>query len=229
MNTPVTVVPSYPLSPDGRFRFDQPRRKEPKGGREEILRWIYFREDKGEDVGSNENYLLLPCPEGWPCWNAGDKYSDFTHFCFLARRYPGVTFPVYADLLQEDAGYDVIVVMNRCCRVEREYRLFSLPSKVSWDSYGRNLIIECDTPEDRKARREYALKEYEAAKPFIGGGDAKEGSPVHDMSRLENYLHFYDPAFCGPDPFKYAVRLRNNYLHEAGTPWLVLYDENILD
>lgn len=227
MNTPVTVKPSYPLSPDKRFRFDQPRRRDPESGREEILPWIYFREDLGEDVHSDSNYLLLPYMVGWPCWNTADK--DFSRFFFRARRYPGVKFPAYADSLPEEGGYDVMVVMNRACRVEREYRLFSLPCKVLWDGSGKDLIIECNSPEDRNARRAYALREYEAAKPFIGGGNVEEGSPVHDMSRLENYLHFYDPEFCGPDPFKYAVRLRNNYLREVGTPWLALYDENILD
>lgn len=79
--------------------------------------------------------------------------------------------------------------------------------------------------------RKAALAEYKAACIFMNGkGTVKAGEdPLRDPARLENYLHFYDPAFCGPDPFKYAVRPRNNYLHEAGTPWLVLYDENILD
>lgn len=227
MKTPVTVLPSYPVSPDGYFRFDQSRHADPESGREEILPWVYYREDLGEDVNSDDRYLLLPYVSGWPCWNKGDK--EFNRFCFRAKLFPGVTFPVYADYLNECDGYEVLVVMNRACRVDREYRLFSLPSKVSWNESGDGLVIECSSPEDRKARRKYAIKEYEAAKPFIGGGPVDKDSPVHDRTRLENYLYFYDPAHCGPDPFKYAVRLRNRYLEEIKRPWEIIYDMDILE
>jgi len=218
------TLPTYPASPNGWFTFNQPRIKR-EDGHEEILPWVYY--GNGEDIQSDTRYLLLPYTEGWPCWN-----EKFSHFCFRARRYPEGTFPTDAAALDSLESVEYYVVMNRSCRVVKEYRLFTAPSSVSWDETGEGLVIVCDSPEDRKARREYALKEYETAKAVIGGGPVDEGSPVYDRKRLENYLYFYNPEKCGPDPFKYAVRLRNRYLRKMSNYlWLyeVLYDENILD
>lgn len=223
MSTPRTL-PSYPASPNGWFTFNQPRIKR-DDGHEEILPWIYY--GNGEDIESNTQYLLLPYTEGWPCWD-----ENFTHFCFRARRYPKGTFPIDADSLDSIESYEVYVVMNRACKVVKEYRLFTAPKKVSWDDTEEGLVFDFDATRDREARRKYALKEYEAAKAVIGGGPIDEDSPVHDRKRLENYLYFYKQEKCGPDPFKYAVRLRNRYLREITDSmhlYEVLYDENILD
>ena len=220
MNSPV-FLDSFPKSPDGVYSLAQPTVSYKGDPREELLPIVFYK--NGKDIDSFDQYRLLPGVAGWPHWK-----SDGFYCFFRAMRYREGTFPAYREEYEPREEYEVLVVINSWANIRKEYRIFALPRKVAWSEKGDSLVLEFDEDEVRIGRKAFALKEIERARPYIGGAVALEdGSPVHDPTRLENYLHFYRSDKCGPDPIRYAVRLRNRYLEMKKME--IPYTESILD
>jgi len=200
-------VPSYAPSPSGECRFSQPKRGLGESGLVELLPLVFFRRD--DDVASFDEYELLPCEESWDCWN-----KDGTRCFFMARRYPQGTFPCTEDDLDRMKGEAVIVAVDvRDFSVLSETPVFAFPEDVRWNPTGEWVVIQRDDLGERAARGIAADEEFESAAAYMNApGTVGEDSPINDPTRLEHYLFYYDPRYCGPDPQAYATRMRDAYL-----------------
>ena len=208
-------TPFYKPSPDGRFRFQQPKRGLGESGIVEILPLVFY--NGNEDVYAFTQYRLQPCRLNWQVWN-----NAGTRCCFMAIRYAEGAFPVEEDELEILQGDSVVCVIDiGTYSVVAEHPVSGIPEDIVWNDDGKDVTITVSP-------REKAYQEYDQARRHMNSpGTVTADDPMNDPTRLEYYLFYYDARYCGPDPFAYATQQRNKYLKAHGLP--IPYDENIMN
>lgn len=168
----------------------------------------------GIEIEAFDNYLLEHC------YSPGLRVNPRKdRVCFVAKSYPKGTFPAFDNELNDIAPLFLCTYDIYEREIIREQPVQGIPLRIRWDDDGDfPVAIDKTLPSKRKSivdtRREY----LDAWAYMNKSGTINSNDPIHDPTRLEHYLFYYDERYCGCGPFEYASRMRNKYLIENDIP-----------